>query len=228
MLCMTPYFFPTESLAGVRCPPNSRPWINVSSGRWGAPRLRAAAPSSCPACRPCLPCHVRQSPSPWQPASRSPSAECGNPRPPDCAGAISGSLFGRPLRPHNLPLSLIAGRSCPFPRNGVRAPCSRPRPATLTKPAPRVSKYVLTGIVAPFRSPRGQNKAGSKQILLFTSGGIFRAFYLLFIDRCRLFQSRTICLFDLVCIEYRNPCLYADEYQLITLVQRWASAFCHI
>ena len=31
-------------MAGVRCPPYSRPWINVSSGRWGAPRLRAAAP----------------------------------------------------------------------------------------------------------------------------------------------------------------------------------------
>ena len=61
--------------------------------------------------------------------------------------------------------ALIAGRSSPFPRNGVRAPCGRPRPATLTKPAPRVTKYVLTGIVAPFRSPRGQNKAGSKQIL---------------------------------------------------------------
>lgn len=124
--------------------------------------------------------------------------------------------------------ALIAGRSCPFPRNGVRAPCGRPRPATLTKPAPRVTNYVLAGIVVPFRSPRGQNKAGSKQILLFTSGGIFWAFFLLFIDRCRLFLSRTICLFDLVCIEYRNPCLYADEYQIITLVQRWASAFCHI
>lgn len=227
MLYMTPYFFPKESLAGVRCPPNSRPWINVSSGRWGAPRLRAAAPSSCPACRPCLPCHVRQSPSPWQPASRSPSSECGNPRP-----KIVRARFRAPYSVARCariisPLSLC-GALLPFPRNGVRAPYGRPRPATLTNPAPRVTKYVLTGIVAPFRSPRGQNKAGSKQILLFTSGGIFWAFYLLFIDRCRLFQSRTICLFDLVCIEYRNPCLYADAYRPITLGRRWASAFCHI
>ena len=176
MLCMPPIFSLQRDLAGVRCPPNSRPWIYVSSGRWGAPRLRAAAP---------LPAllAVRVSPATsgnLQPLGSPPAAR---PRPNAVTldPRLCGRDFGLPIRspaaPAYSPRSLIAGRSSPFPLAGVRAPCGRPRPATQAKPAPRVAYYVFAGIVAPFRSPRGQNKAGSKQIWLFTSGGIFWAFF---------------------------------------------------
>lgn len=81
MLRMTPYFFPTERFGGRSMPAKLTAVDICFAWSLGRSSVASGCPSSCPACRPCLPCHVRQSPAPWLPASRSPSAECGNPRP---------------------------------------------------------------------------------------------------------------------------------------------------
>lgn len=100
----------------------------------GRSSVRAAALSSCPACRHVLPCPCRQSPALFQPTRCPSSAECANARPNACGGCESrlpirsaAAAPARSLSSHcgaRLPLSLSPG----FVRPAVAlAPPRNPR-----------------------------------------------------------------------------------------------------
>ena len=158
MLCMTPYFFPKERFGGRSMPAKLTAVDKCFVWSLGRSSVASGCPSSCPACRPCLPCHGRQSPSPWQPASRSPSAECGNPRLPDCAGAISGSLFGRPLRPHNLPLS-HCGALLPFPSQRGSGSLRSPSPRHAVQTSAPSDQICISGYRGTFPLAAGAKQS---------------------------------------------------------------------
>lgn len=210
--------FPTRNFADVRCRQNSAGQKNVLAGPWGAPRCgqRLSLPSLLAVMAP-LPC--RQSPSPLQPYRCPSSAECGNPQRNVCGRRLSTLPFrSRRCRPHTSTL-LIAARACPLQPSGVRAPCGRARPSTLSTLARRAPNFRRSDVASSraqsargtMRNARGIVWGGAVYLRCGPLRGIF-----LFVIVCRIIQIRwgTFVLVDQICIARIGQRQCGARYQI--------------
>lgn len=132
----------------VRCPPHWCALNMFCGGRWGAPRLWAAALSSLPACAPSpLPAHNLPRLSYTTAAHPRTSALTLSPLrlTRDCRRFLFGRAAARS------PLSTLLSCGAPpalFHPAGVRASCGRARPATLSSSRGAPCAYYVSSDIA--------------------------------------------------------------------------------